>query len=131
MSYCPVCKHQFEDDVKECPDDKVPLVEDLPFQTVEGNGTAWVEIASVVTQTEARLLQGFLEAEGIESEIESLKFTAEPVNLGAMAEIRVFVDAKREADALRLLEERGDEFEALKAEEEAAEPSGDDGGEAS
>ena len=112
MSYCPVCKHQFEDDVKECPNDKVPLVEDLPFLTVDAGDTAWVEIASVVTQTEARLIQGFLEAEGIPTQIESLKFTAEPVNLGAMAEIRVFVDATREADALRLLEERAEEFEA-------------------
>lgn len=113
MSYCPVCKHQFEDDVKECPRDEVPLVEELPYQTVEGQGTAWVEIATVVNQSEARLIQGFLEAEGIPVQIESLKFTVEPVNLGAMAEIRVFVDAAHEADALRLLDERSDEFEAL------------------
>jgi len=117
MSYCPVCKHQFEDDVKECPKDKVPLVEDLPFLTVEGGDTAWVEITSVVTQTEARLIQGFLEAEGIPTQIESLKFTAEPVNLGAMAEIRVFVDAAREADAIRLLEERREEFESAESDD--------------
>lgn len=127
MSYCPVCKHQFEDDVKECPSDKVPLVEDLPFQTVEGGETAWVEITSVVTQAEARLIQGFLAAEGIPAQIESLKFTAEPVNLGAMAEIRVFVDAAREADALRLLEERSEEFESMQADEAAA--ADDDDGE--
>jgi hypothetical protein len=112
-----VCKHQFEDDVKECPNDKVPLVEDLPFLTVDAGDTAWVEIASVVTQTEARLIAGFLEAEGIPAQIESLKFTAEPVNLGAMAEIRVFVDATREADALRLLEERSENFESAESDE--------------
>ncbi len=117
MSYCPVCKHQFEDDVKECPDDKKPLVEELPYQTVEGDGTAWVEIASVVTMSEARILQGFLEAEGIPAQVESLKFTAEPVNLGAMAEIRVFVEATREEEALRLIEDRGDEFASIGADD--------------
>ncbi len=117
MSYCPVCKHQFEDDVKECPDDKELLVEELPYQTVEGDGTAWVEIASVVTMSEAQILKGFLDAEGIPAQIESLKFTAEPVNLGAMAEIRVFVDASGEEEALRLIEERGDEFASLGADD--------------
>lgn len=117
MSYCPVCKRQFEDDVKECPGDKVPLVEELPFQTVDGGETVWVEVASVVTQSEARLLQGFLEANGISAQIESLKFTAEPVNLGAMAEIRIFVDALREADVRRLIEERNDDFESMKDDE--------------
>lgn len=117
MSYCPVCKHQFEDDVKECPNDRVPLVEDLPFLTVDAGDTAWVVVASVVTQAEARLIQGFLEAEGIPTQIESLKFNAEPVNLGAMAEIRVFVEATREADAARLLEERADEFALLSGDE--------------
>jgi len=117
MSYCPVCKHQFEDDVKECPNDKVPLVEDLPFLTVEGGETAWVELTSVGTQTEARLMQGFLEAEGIPTQIESLKFTAEPVNLGAMAEIRVFVAAANEEKAARLLEDRSEDFAALSGDE--------------
>lgn len=117
MPYCPVCKHKFDDDVTKCPNDETALVEELPFLTVEGDGTAWVEIASVVTQNEARLIHGFLEAEGIPVQIESLKFTMEPVNLGALAEIRVFVDASREADAIRLIEERNEEFEALKSEE--------------
>jgi hypothetical protein len=117
MSYCPVCKHEFEADVKECPNDKVPLVDELPYQTVESEETVWVEIASAVAEDEARILQGFFEAAGIPSQIESLKFTMEPVNLGALAEIRVFVEASREADAHRLLEERSEEFETLRSEE--------------
>lgn len=117
MSYCRVCKHEFEADVKECPEDKIPLVDELPYQTVESEETVWVEIASAVAEDEARILQGFFEAAGIPSQIESLKFNMEPVNLGALAEIRVFVEASREADAIRLLEERSEEFETLRSEE--------------
>jgi hypothetical protein len=117
MPYCPVCKHEFEADVTECPTDKTPLVDELPFQTVEGSETVWVEIASAVTEDQARLLQGFLEASGIPTQIESLKFTMEPVNLGALAEIRVFVESTRGDEALRLLEERDDDFESMRSDE--------------
>ena len=116
MPYCPVCKREFEDKT-ECPDDKVELVEELPYQTVEGDTTTWVEIATVGSEEEARMVQGFLEEEGIPSQFESLEINMLPVNIGAMGEIRVFVDAKREADAIRLLAERDEEFEAAPSDE--------------
>lgn len=118
MPYCPVCKHQFDEPAKECPNDKVPLVDELPFQTVDAGDQTWVEIASVGTEDEARLLQGFLQAEGIEAQVESLKFTMEPVNLGTMSEIRVYVSAESEERAMRLVEERRAEFETLAEEGE-------------
>ncbi len=111
MAYCPVCKHEFEE-MTECPDDKVALVDELPYQTVEGDTTTWVEIATLGSEDEARMVQGFLEAEGIPSQYESLEINMLPVNIGAMGEIRVFVDAKREADAVRLLSDREDDFES-------------------
>jgi hypothetical protein len=69
-----------------------------------------VEIASVGSDDEARLLAGFLEAEGIPSEVESLRFNMEPVNVGTMSEIRVYVGAEDEHRALELLESRADSF---------------------
>lgn len=116
MPYCPVCKREFEE-MAECPDDKVALVEELPYQTVEGDTTTWVEIATVGSEEEARMVQGFLEAAGIPSQYESLEVNMLPVNIGAMGEIRVFVDAKREADAIRLLAERDEDFEAAPSDE--------------
>ncbi|MFA6955384.1 MAG: DUF2007 domain-containing protein [Thermoanaerobaculia bacterium] len=116
MAYCPVCKHEFEDKT-ECPDDKVALVDELPYQTVEGETTAWVEIATVGSEEEARMVQGFLEAEGIPTQYESLEINMLPVNIGTMGEIRVFVDAKREADAINLLAERDEDFEAAPSNE--------------
>ena len=112
MPYCPTCKRQF-DDATECPDDKTALVDELPFQTIEGPDSTWVEIASVGSDDEARLLAGFLEAEGIAAEVESLRFSMEPVNVGQMSEIRVYVSAEEEHRALELLEKRAENFASL------------------
>ena len=116
MQYCPVCKREFED-TTECPDDKVALVEELGYQTVEGDTTTWVEIATVGSEEEARMVRGYLDAEGIPAQYESLEVNMLPVNIGSMGEIRVFVDAKREADAIRLLAERDEDFEAAPSDE--------------
>ena len=81
---------------KECPDHHVPLVDELPFQTVPGDTTTWVEIASMGTDDEARLLQGFLDAEGIAAQIENVKFSMEPINFGTMGDIRIYVPPEDE-----------------------------------
>jgi len=77
------------------------------------DGTTWVEIASTGTIDEANLLQGFLEAEGITAQIENVKFNMEPINFGAMGEIRIYVKADDEARALELLRLREQEYEQL------------------
>jgi hypothetical protein len=118
MPYCPTCKQSFSQDTAECPIHRVPLVDELPFQTVEGDTTTWVEIASAGTEDEAKLIQGFLEAEGIPCQVESLKFNMEPVNLGVMSEIRVYVTAEHEEQAQKLLREREKEYEKLRGEDD-------------
>lgn len=110
MPYCPVCKHQFDEPATECPNDRVPLVGELPFQTVDGQNMTWVEIASFGSEEEGRLLQGFLETEGIAAQVESVKFTMEPVTIGQMAEIRVYVPSESESRALELLTDREEQF---------------------
>src|SRR5687768_12722279 len=82
------------------------------------DGTTWVEIASTGTIDEANLLQGFLEAEGITAQIENVKFNMEPINFGAMGEIRVYVSTTDETRAQQLLREREQEYERLDDDEE-------------
>jgi hypothetical protein len=77
------------------------------------DGTTLVEIASVGTEDEAKLLQGFLEAEGIPAQIEDVKFHMEPINFGAMGEIRIFVTSEDGARAQQLLREREREYDRL------------------
>lgn len=52
---------------------------------------SWVPLRTLAVEEEARFIQGMLESEGIPCMLESMKFTAEPVNLGMMSEIRLHV----------------------------------------
>jgi hypothetical protein len=113
MPYCPTCKKAYPAGQRECPDDHVALVDELPFQAVQGEGTTWVEIASTGTDDEARIIQGFLEAEGIPAQVENVKFNQEPINFGTMGDIRVYVEAENEERALQLLKQRNQEFDRL------------------
>lgn len=118
MPYCPTCKQAFAAGTKECPDDHVKLVNELAFQAVAGDNTTWVEIASTGTEEEARLLQGFLDAEGVDAQIENVKFSMEPINFGAMGDIRVYVAAEDEQRALELLRQRNQEYDRLDDDED-------------
>jgi Putative prokaryotic signal transducing protein len=82
------------------------------------DGTTWVEIASVGGGEEAKLLQGFLETEGITAQIEDVKFDMAPVNFGSMGEIRVYVSAGDEQRAMALLKERQVEYDRLDDDDE-------------
>jgi hypothetical protein len=113
MPYCPTCKQSYPAGQKECPTDHAELVEELPFQSRQGEGDTWVEIASTGTDDEARIITGFLEAEGIPAQIENVKFSMEPVNFGTMGDIRVYVGVEDEARAQQLMRQRNADFDRL------------------
>lgn len=119
MAYCPTCKQAFSDDVTECPQDHVALVGELPFQTITAeDGTTWVEVASCGTEDEARLLQGFLESEGIPAQVENVKFSMEPINFGTMGDIRVYVASADEQRAQALVKSRQQAYDRLDDDDE-------------
>jgi hypothetical protein len=118
MPYCPTCKRAFDAGTKECPQDHVALVNELPFQAVRSDTTTWVEIASSGTDDEARLLKGFLEAEGVPAQVENVKFSMEPINFGTLGDIRVYVAAQDEKRALELLRQREREYDQLDDDED-------------
>lgn len=118
MPYCPTCKREFKADLTHCPEDRTELVDELPFETVPGENMTWVEIARAATEDEANLLQGFLQAEGIPAVVENVSFRMEPVNFGDMSEIRIYVAADDEREAVALLRQRNQEYEKLDDDEE-------------
>ena len=75
------------------------------------DGTTWIEIAGVGTEDEANLLRGFLEAEGIDSQVENVKFTEAPTTFGAMGDIRIYVAEADQSRAMSLLRERNEAYE--------------------
>jgi hypothetical protein len=82
------------------------------------DGTTWIEIASTGTEDEANLIAGFLQAEGIAAQIENVKFQMEPINFGAMGDIRVYVSSDDETRAQQLLRDREVAYERLDDDEE-------------
>ena len=113
MAYCPTCRQSFASDVTTCPTDRIDLVTELPYQTIEGDGRTWVEIASTGGSDEAAVVQGFLENEGIDCQVESLRFSMEPINFGTMGEVRVYVPAEQEKKAMDLLRSREAQYDQL------------------
>ena len=66
----------------------------------------WEIVETVGTEEDAALVAGFLEAEGIASQIESLLFHQEPATFGKLGEVRILVHAKDLERARQLIEER-------------------------
>lgn len=58
----------------------------------------------MASDVEARLIQGRLETEGIPCSLQSLKFWAEPVNVGRLAELKLYVLEDDLEEAKELLE---------------------------
>jgi hypothetical protein len=95
-------------------DEKKPPVPEQSYQTVQGeDGTTWVEIASTGTDDEARIIKGFLDAEGIPAQIENVKFSMEPINFGTMGDIRIYVSSEDEGRAQQLMRQRNADFDRL------------------
>lgn len=82
------------------------------------DGTTWVEIASTGTEDEAQLIQGFLEAEGIPAQVESVRSDVTPANFGMLGDIRVYVGSEDEPRAQELLRSRERQAESLDDDEE-------------
>src|SRR5712691_6589162 len=120
MPFCPTCKQEWPAGQTVCPTDRTALVDELPFQSVQsdGEGTTWVEIATTGVDDRARIIKGFLEAEGVPAQIENVKFTMEPINFGTMGDIRVYVHAEDEERALLLLRHREEQYEKLDDDED-------------
>jgi hypothetical protein len=82
------------------------------------DGTTWVEIASTGTEDEAKLIQGFLDAEGIPAQVESVRSDVTPANFGMLGDIRVYVGSEDEPRAQELLRSRDRQAENLDDDEE-------------
>lgn len=86
----------------------------------------WEIVREVGTEEEATIIVGYLRANDVPAEVESVRFNQEPVNIGDMSEVRVRVPDEHRARALELLSDR--EVHGLSAEAEAAEAAGERAG---
>lgn len=79
----------------------------------------WEVVRTLGTEEEARIIVGYLEANDVPAQMESVRFNQEPVNFGDMSEVRVRVPGEHRAAADELLAAR--ETADLAAEAEIAE----------
>jgi hypothetical protein len=82
-------------------------------QKVEGNGITWIEIATFGTIEEANLLRGFLEAEGLDAQVENVQSEILPANFGMLGDIRIYVPAEHEKRAQELMAQREVAYDKL------------------
>jgi hypothetical protein len=77
------------------------------------DGTTWVEIANSANSDEAELIQGFLEAEGIDSQVEHAEAHIFPTTVGRLGDVRIYVPSADQQRARELLQQREHDFESL------------------
>jgi hypothetical protein len=87
---------------------------------------SWEVVSTVGTDEEANILAGYLRANEVSAQVESLRFHQEPVNFGSLGEVRVRVPMAQREEALRLLSDR--EVADLSVEAEVAEQATEAGG---
>jgi hypothetical protein len=68
----------------------------------------WEIVKIVGTEEEATIVVGFLQSSGIESEVESLRASEFPTDIGDLANVNIRVPAERAEEARALLNQRED-----------------------
>ncbi len=105
MPYCTECRGEYEPGVDRCPDCDLPLVETLSPENADIDPDAsLVEIYSAPGDTEALVIKGLLESEGIMCSLSSdVPHSVLPVEIDGLGAVRISVandEAERAAELI-------------------------------
>lgn len=101
--FCPDCRTEYRQGIEQCADCGTHLVAVLEPLPPPQPGQDWVPVRTVSSETEARLIEGYLESEGIPCGLVSRVFHAEPVAFGSLGRVQVHVPAQHRDRAHLLL----------------------------
>ncbi len=87
---------------------------------MEKKTTRWTDVYTTYDESEAAIIQGLLESEGISCLVESSRVSQIPVSVGKIGEIKVLVHTEDFAKAARIMEAA----RARKPDEAGRPPSG-------
>jgi len=79
MSFCPKCRYEYENDILECPDCRIELIDQLPSSVVSAAVSpdeSWIPAGLVNSQIKSDLAKGALDSNNIPSVIISSVFNA-------------------------------------------------------
>ena len=72
----------------------------------------WIELLCTYDETEAQIVKGIIESEGIEVVCKSLKISPYPVNIGRIGEVRLLVkagDLQKSQDIIKIMQDNQEE----------------------
>jgi hypothetical protein len=114
VSFCPICESEYETGITECPDCNASLVERLPAKDsgVDPDATL-VEVYETSGDSEAFVIKGLLESDGIWCSLESdVPHSVFPLEVDGLGAVRIMVseeDAERASTLIASYrEEHGD-----------------------
>lgn len=105
--YCPKCRTQYIENIKECSDCQVPLVEELPEETPLEK-IKWVALIPLAGEVYAEMVEEILQKMDIpnftKSDWATSAFNISSANLVG-AKVTIFVPEENRDEAAQLIEE--------------------------
>ncbi len=105
--YCPKCRTQYIENIKECSDCQVPLVEELPEETPLEK-IKWVALTPLAGEVYAEMVEEVLQKMDIpnftKSDWATSAFNISSANLVG-SRVTIFVPEENHDDAAQLIEE--------------------------
>ncbi len=111
--WCPACKAEYKDGIRECAECRVLLVAEPPQDVAraEDDGDNWRLAEEFTDEIQAQLAEGLLTENGIPCRLENVSFHSAPVPVSAdMAQIRLWVGEDRLEEARAILAEAETEY---------------------
>jgi hypothetical protein len=93
--WCPACKAEYKEGIRECAECRIPLVTEPPSRGVaeaEDDGDTWKLAEEFTDEIQAQLAEGLLTESGIPCRLENVSFHSAPVPVSEdMAQVRLWV----------------------------------------
>ncbi len=124
MPFCPSCRAEYKPDITHCPDCDADLVETLPEQTQETEGTKLVELASFPMVSEAEMIQELLEGNDIQT---VLRGEVDPIGATSGAEPITLLVEENDLERAREIDEAFFAGQEVEQENQPADPPLGDG----
>jgi len=102
MRVCPKCDEKFSNTSSSCPACNTEFI----LSVEQEEAPDLVVLCTVLNETKAYIMQGFLESEGIPCQLENISFHAEPAPVADLMKVRLWTLREDAERARSLLEER-------------------------
>ena len=102
MMFCPECEEEFSYTTLTCCDCNVALVSSLKEEELPELAV----ICTILNETTAYIIRGFLENENIPCQLENISFHAGPAPVADLMKVRLWAREEDVGRARKLLEER-------------------------